>query len=350
MNKTEPISSVTRAPTSTSVTTSATRQPQTATTYVATAVPTGWHSKGCFVDIPVAASRSLKYHVMTDKTQLTVERCQAACLNAGFNVAGLEFTSQCWCDYRSQDKTVWSTNQADCNMPCSGNPAQMCGGYDRLSVYTLQPIVYNGWLPMPGNGSCYSDDRFSRALSYQVTPTELMTHEYCQNSCAAQNYTLAGAEYANQCYCDTALRNSKGIASNGAAGCNMVCTGNTAQICGGADRLTLFYKKWRAVGCYVDAQANRTMPPHIAIDGYTYLHMTDKSTMTPESCQRHCELNGYKWAGLEYSSHCFCGAKPLYQQLASNQGSCNMACTGDSSLKCGGANRIFLYTRDDNRD
>ncbi|MEI6209482.1 MAG: WSC domain-containing protein [Desulfuromonadales bacterium] len=64
--------------------------------------------------------------------------------------------------------------------------------------------------------------------------------------------------------------------------------------------------------------------------------------MTPERCISSCRSGGYAYAGLQYSSYCFCGDRyGKYGQISEN--SCSMACSGDSDLNCGGswANSVF---------
>ncbi|KAM3543683.1 hypothetical protein ARSEF1564_003443 [Beauveria bassiana] len=38
-----------------------------------------------------------------------------------------------------------ATNQTDCNLPCSGDKATICGGKDRINVFDAQ---YEGLLPI----------------------------------------------------------------------------------------------------------------------------------------------------------------------------------------------------------
>ena len=40
--------------------------------------------------------------------------------------------------------------------------------------------------------------------------------------------------------CDNAVRNGGGPASDGSAQCNMACSGNAVEICGGPNRLDLY--------------------------------------------------------------------------------------------------------------
>ena len=62
--------------------------------------------------------------------------------------------------------------------------------------------------------------------------------------------------------------------------------------------------------------------------------------MTPSLCIRQCARRGYRYAGVQYSSQCFCGNSYGKYGRASN---CNMHCNGDKSKICGGtwANSVY---------
>jgi hypothetical protein len=67
---------------------------------------------------------------------LTLELCAGACyaLNKNFKTAGAENGAYCFCDTSPRGNKI-SDNQ--CNMPCTGNSAQMCGGSVKLSEVWL---------------------------------------------------------------------------------------------------------------------------------------------------------------------------------------------------------------------
>jgi hypothetical protein len=98
-----------------------------------TAKPTllGWESLGCYVDeIP---------HTLSNKTtreggsQLTIDKCEAACFADDFLYAGVKAGTECWCsDFVGNE---WVPDQKACNIPCGGQSSQICGGASVLSVY-----------------------------------------------------------------------------------------------------------------------------------------------------------------------------------------------------------------------
>jgi hypothetical protein len=71
--------------------------------------------------------------------EMTVEQCVSACGSSGYKYAGVQDGSQCFCgsgNYSSQ-----GANSTGCNMQCTGNSAETCGGNGANSVYTAQSEV-----------------------------------------------------------------------------------------------------------------------------------------------------------------------------------------------------------------
>ncbi|KAG8805605.1 hypothetical protein FRC17_005437, partial [Serendipita sp. 399] len=68
---------------------------------------------------------------------MTIEKCGAICHEKGFDYAGLQWSIECWCG-KTFDQSK-ATLRGACNMPCGGNPLQMCGGDLTLAVYRYNP-------------------------------------------------------------------------------------------------------------------------------------------------------------------------------------------------------------------
>ncbi len=62
--------------------------------------------------------------------------------------------------------------------------------------------------------------------------------------------------------------------------------------------------------------------------------------MTTEKCVSICREKGFKYAGTQYGTWCFCGNTYGKSGKADN---CNMKCGGDNRQKCGGtwANSVY---------
>ncbi|XP_075882109.1 sialate:O-sulfotransferase 2 [Nelusetta ayraudi] len=91
-------------------------------------------------------------------------------------------------------------------------------------------------------------------------------------------------------------------------------------------------EKAKYMGCYVDSIKNR------ALSGPSLI---DYKKMTVARCQDNCEERGYMYAGLEFGAECYCSHR--VQSNKSSETECQMNCTGNPSLLCGGANRLSVY-------
>ncbi|KAF7541667.1 hypothetical protein G7054_g500 [Neopestalotiopsis clavispora] len=68
-----------------------------------------------------------------------------------------------------------------------------------------------------------------------------VTTEACLGACLEGGFPFAGTEYSRECYCGVVLGND--TAQVDAGECAMPCTGNSSQVCGGPDRLSLYVAK-----------------------------------------------------------------------------------------------------------
>ena len=109
---------------------------------------------GCGGDVehePPQLSKTVK----CDATKLTPEMCGAMCFSLGqatdgkpYRLAGVEDANQCFCDMvRNPSYPVGNKREAEteCNSPCGGDPAKMCGGFKRIEIYTLSCTTAWGW-------------------------------------------------------------------------------------------------------------------------------------------------------------------------------------------------------------
>eukprot|EP00026_Physarum_polycephalum_P009377 Phypoly_transcript_09498.p1 GENE.Phypoly_transcript_09498~~Phypoly_transcript_09498.p1 ORF type:complete len:450 (+),score=41.63 Phypoly_transcript_09498:188-1351(+) len=211
--------------------------------------------------------------------------------------------------------------------------ANTAAGVAHLSDYAHEMKVYAPlWLNSTAYVGCQVDSTTSRTLSYEAPDLpSTMTNEKCRYHCALRGFTYAGTEYTKQCFCG----NSQGAHGTApASDCKYNCPGNTLEKCGGDSRLSV-YKAGTAghVGCFFDDQRSRDLP----FQAYT------GSSNTPDTCRTKCMQSGYMYAGLQYGSECWCGNS--YGSHGGALGSdCNMACSGDSTIKCGAANRNSIFT------
>ncbi|KAF3019300.1 hypothetical protein E8E14_008438 [Neopestalotiopsis sp. 37M] len=93
-----------------------------------------WRYVGCVKD-PAGQSRTLN-GTSQDDADMTVDACIAYCDAAGFDYAGLEYKTQCFCgDGVAADRMPANGTIGECEFKCGGNETQICGGYAQASVY-----------------------------------------------------------------------------------------------------------------------------------------------------------------------------------------------------------------------
>ncbi|KAI0267652.1 glycosyl hydrolase catalytic core-domain-containing protein [Gloeopeniophorella convolvens] len=118
-------------------------------------VPAGWTSLGCFVD---NGDRILIQYSYVTATSMTTEACLNTCASEGYSFAGTEWSQECYCGNTYNGGTPPLAPPTDCNMPCSGNSAEICGGPFRINVYARQTSNSKRGLAWP------SDNTFDPAV------------------------------------------------------------------------------------------------------------------------------------------------------------------------------------------
>ena len=84
----------------------------------------------CFVDNSNRVLRGL--HLNGEN--MSVENCKELCYENNYKFAGLEFGDECFC---GNDVPVVSAPMRECHLKCAGDETEICGGFWRLSVYSI---------------------------------------------------------------------------------------------------------------------------------------------------------------------------------------------------------------------
>ena len=284
---------------------------------------TGYASEkiGCFQDF-YPTSRAMPALNYTSDS-MTLESCNNFCGSRGYTYAGTEYARECYC---SNEQPTSPLDDSKCSFQCSGNGNEICGGDNAISLVKLTPTYSTG---------CQVDDINYRSLDGASFTSSSMTVELCSSFCASRGFSLAGTEYASECYCGNVLR------LNGPATCDMACSGNSAEICGGGNALSVVstsaadqpnpMPQFSSFGCYTDYY-----PDYRALNGAKYY----ADDMTVEKCAMHCQSTGANYFGLEYARECYCGSS-LQPAVRSN--GCDTPCSGNANEICGGGNALSVY-------
>ena len=126
--------------------TTTTPVPTTTTTTTASSShvpsPTSWKPRGCYPDddpkYPVLE------HMVSEEggdSSLDIASCEDACWEASVNgtvlYASVKAGNQCWCSSFIGGESA--SDQDKCDVPCSGNKEEICGGEDHINVF--EPIT-----------------------------------------------------------------------------------------------------------------------------------------------------------------------------------------------------------------
>ncbi|KIY43224.1 copper radical oxidase [Fistulina hepatica ATCC 64428] len=230
--------------------------------------PAPWTYAGCYIDN--AYGRVLPTSI-TPSENMTVDLCVADCAAQNFTLIGVEYSTECCAyflrcpDSASVDHNAYQspdcgnylvdaaamTTDSTCDMACGGNATEACGGPDRISVYTatgnvtIYPVPTAQNTSLPGEWvyqGCLREPGADRVFPYQIINTDNNTADACLNQCAAYGYPAAGMEYSDECWCGDI---SDVMANGGVMGmeseCTMACSGDPIHLCGGPQRLQLYY-------------------------------------------------------------------------------------------------------------
>ncbi|KAF8644534.1 hypothetical protein AX16_008410 [Volvariella volvacea WC 439] len=214
--------------------------PTTTTTAISTPTSTpvnGFSYYGCVAEGTTGSRRALT-GASFSQPNMTPQVCQSLC--SSFRYAGVEYSNECFCgnSLTNNGATGSVIPSGNCNSPCAGDSSQTCGGSWTLSVYeqaNSQPVTWN-------SAGCYTDAQ-SRMLRGSSTSQGGMTSATCITICNSQGYTIAATEYGQECFCGSQLFKEGGAGNSVSAGeCNMPCSGNPSETCGGSWRGNVYVK------------------------------------------------------------------------------------------------------------
>ncbi|NXV67720.1 WSCD1 protein, partial [Molothrus ater] len=152
---------------------------------------------GCFTHD--SRERTLKGAVFYDLRKMTVGHCQEACAERAYSYAGLAFGAECYC---GNTLPAAAAKAEECSSECKGEKGSVCGGLNRLSVYSVEQlragarplrrnVIYRGCFRAPENLT----DTFPASL---IQPN--LTVEMCSEFCSKKEFPLAVIR-GQECYC-----------------------------------------------------------------------------------------------------------------------------------------------------
>lgn len=260
-------------------------------------------SQGCYTD-------SVHARVMTGvaaNDQMTVETCIDTCIAAGYEVAGVEYGTECYCSATLPAESNKATD--NCIMPCAGDSAHLCGGGNRLNVYqyqapatttatttsstetststdtaATQTSTSTGSLPRWDVVGCTKNKDSSKVvlnadfLDFEEQSDHWMTLEACQSSCLTFNWSFGAYVQGTTCYCVKEPFTQSFTDGQ----CTTPCGGNSSQMCGGPTSYTVI------------SFTPPSLPAPVApVAGWTYLGCSENAygTYDPNNHWKYLEAD-----------------------------------------------------------
>jgi len=179
--------------------------------------------------------------------------CIEECHSKGFPLAGLEYGGECYCaNIQVLLGDLERVKDTECGMPCPGKSGLMCGGVNRLTVIAFKCSSAAKPTPAPTaapglctatSTKCYQDMvSGKRLLPFMHWHMSTVSHQICMRACHNKGYSVAGIEFGRQCFCGHPedLTRDKTLVKEAPSGaCNVVCSGNDKEKCGGFVLLTV---------------------------------------------------------------------------------------------------------------
>ncbi|WWD22710.1 hypothetical protein CI109_107203 [Kwoniella shandongensis] len=361
--------------------------------YPVAKIPAGWSSNGCMTEATNA--RALSGYSFASGS-MTQDLCMQTCRSKGFNFAGIEYASECYCGNSFNTGSVAATD--GCTMACSGNKLQTCGGGNRLTTFKWSNGTAAVSASASASASASSSASSSAAASSSAKASSTSSAASSSSSAAASSASVvakvAAASSASSssssasassvssaaassssskvvvassasasasaststvapavAVSTTAASSSTSVASStstaaassstskaasssaAASSSSSVAASSTSSSAAAASSSAAPALAQQYIGCYTEASGGRHL------NGSYY---ANTQTMTNEVCMNYCKSKGFAYAGTEYAQECFCG-NYLNQSLLTADAKCSTPCRGNNAQKCGGGNLLSIY-------
>ena len=216
-----------------------------------------------------------------------------------------------------------TSNCGACNHACS--PGETCS--DGMCLVPL---------------GCFADNASSHDISATSQTTTTNTPASCVSFCAASGNPFAAVQ-GNVCYCGQTFDNY-----GSSTACTAPCPGNASDVCGGTNANSIYMVTYPStsnpasafLGCFVDCPGGsnckggaspRDLPAGEAV-----------TNETQATCIAACKAAGYRYAGAQDGTQCFCGNS--FGAYGSIPTACGVPCAGNGAQVCGDIwfNSIFI--------
>ncbi|CAD5124777.1 DgyrCDS13040 [Dimorphilus gyrociliatus] len=159
-------------------------------------------------------------HIWTSTNRVTIQHCIKDCRDHGYSYAALRGGNMCSC---TNNKHRFHGTSTECNIKCSQNEEQICGGTSSNSVYAVD--VNRNFI------GCFSDIGNDRDLSNKRWDVDAGKSAFdCVQKCKYDGFLFAGVQNGGACYCGNSY--GRHGAASGEDKCSSKCKGWHLENCG----------------------------------------------------------------------------------------------------------------------
>ncbi|XP_077995802.1 sialate:O-sulfotransferase 2-like [Glandiceps talaboti] len=254
--------------------------------------------KGCYDDHREPTKRTLQGTMWHDPKMMTIAACVKHCDRKGYAYAGLQFSMECWCSNALRTSALTATG---CNMTCTGNKQDICGGPLYLSVYKVEkqpaPIPdflqskdegetdkflqgtiedYKGCVPTARDGDIFQ--------SGSIYTEDTMTILSCKGLCLRAQYSIAALRSGTECHCGHLETNFDYHSAVNNSQCITPCAGFEGHYCGGRGYASVYTTSADDPRCLNSTLKREGSMPLVALasfpgSGNTWVrHLIERST------------------------------------------------------------------------
>ncbi|GLI60841.1 hypothetical protein VaNZ11_003049 [Volvox africanus] len=302
---------------------------------------------GCYPDT--------SYHLLPDlydasATEMTISRCRTLAQLNGSLYFGLKGGDECFGGSETSRLMGPMADSAECNLSCSGNSSEICGGSETLSVYTTPRRAQSPPPPQITPGcyvGCFEDSANNRTLAKLADESDDMTIDSCRETARSLGYAYFGVEAGRQCFVGNEISRKR---SFDPVICNYRCAGDPNQICGGDWTINVYhtydpnrlapprppppsFQNADYLGCFVDTLWFRVLPQSLDVS----------DNMTIAHCRNKALEAGLKLYGVEAGRECWGGKNRDRAMAWGRSNDCTWPCGGAECEVCGGDLAIDIF-------
>ncbi|KZT62267.1 WSC-domain-containing protein [Calocera cornea HHB12733] len=301
-----------------------------------------------------------------DQNDLTIQGCLSYCASLGFVLAGVENGDQCYCGNTVDNGASPSDG---CDMPCSGDSTNTCGGNYRLTLFANVAGVTSDGLPVPTTAP--GDPALTTAVlpidTLSGSPTAVTTNPAVTTTAGTTTTTPTGAVESSP---GSGTISSSGSGSSTtssttttlatATGGGIPIVTNTLSVSG---TVTVTVPVTVSQPAATPATGTQTAPAPAYTYAGCFSEPTDSVTgniihsvanlttveaeLTVEVCVNICANLNYPYAAVEAGDECFCSDGLYFGAVPASLDACATACLGNPAETCGGTNHFDLYADPD---